>query len=111
MAATKIPILTLSVLTSEAVSAQLAVGHNGALASAGGPMLGLAADGADDGEMLAVDVLGTSIAIAGAEVSIGDGLEVGANGRLVVVDNGALVARALSAGGAGAAIEVLLIPA
>lgn len=111
MSPTKIPILTLSILAVGAIAARQAVGYNGQVAAAGQPIFGIASTDAPIGDQVAADVLGTSIAIAGAPVQFGQPLEVGAQGRLVPHDEGTPVARALSEGGAEAAIEVLLIPA
>lgn len=111
MSALKIPVLTLTVLTTAVINECQAVGYDGAVAGAGAAMRGLAATDAADGDHLAVDVLGTGIAIAGETIAEGVALEVGASGRLVVKDSGALVARALTAGQSGERIEVLLIPA
>lgn len=111
MSALKIPVLTLTVLTTAVIAEGQAVGYDGDVAAAGAAMRGLAATDAADGDHLAVDVLGTGIAIAGASIAEGTALEVGASGRLIVKNSGVLVARALTAGESGERIEVLLIPA
>jgi len=111
MPATKIPVLTLTALAAAAITERQAVGHDGDVASAGGAMFGLATCDAAADDHFAVDVLGTGIATAGATVTGGQALEVGANGQLIPLNAGTQVARALSGGDAGQPIEVLLIPA
>lgn len=111
MSATKIPILTLSIAATAVIAENQAVGYDGAVAGAGEAIFGLATGPGESGEMIAADVLGTSLAIAGDTVTVGAALEVGATGRLVPEDSGTPVARALSGGGNGDVIEVLLIPA
>lgn len=111
MSATKIPILTLSILAAAAIAVRQAVGYDGEPAAAGEAMFGLATSDAETGDMLAADVLGTGIALAGANVTVGQPLQVGSAGRLIPVASGTQVARALTAGGNGDAIEVLLTPA
>jgi hypothetical protein len=111
MSATKIPILTLSIVATASLAERQAVGYDGAVAGAGEAAFGLATSDAASGDHVAADVLGTGIGIAGATVAVGDALEVGSSGRLIPLDSGTQVGRALSGGGADAAIEVLLIPA
>lgn len=111
MPATKIPILTLSILATAVIAERQAIGHDGAVAGAGEEIFGLATSDAASGEMVAADVLGTGIGTAGATVEAGEALEVGATGQLIPLAAGTQVGRALTGGGAGAAIEVLLIPA
>jgi hypothetical protein len=111
MSATKIPILTLSIVAAGAITERQAIGHDGDVAGAGEAIFGLATSDAASGEQVAVDVLGTGIGTAGATVTAGQALEVGTSGQLIPLDAGIQVGRALTGGGAGAAIEVLLIPA
>lgn len=111
MPATKIPILTLSIAATAAITTRQAVGHGGAVAAAAGAMLGLAECDAASGEQVPVDTLGTSIATAGAAITVGQDLEVGAAGKLVPLAAGRKVAVALQAAAAdGALVEVLLTP-
>jgi len=60
------------------------------------------------GEHIAVKSNGYTMATAGDSIAIGDTLEVGANGKLVVADEGQVVAISLSEGEDGDHIEVLL---
>lgn len=112
MPASKIPLLTLTVVAAAALSEHQAVGYDGDVATAAGAMQGLATTDAALGDPVAVDVLGTSVAIAGAAVAVGAALEVGAGGKLVTKAAGVTVARALQAAAAdGDLFEVMLIPA
>lgn len=112
MPATKSPIMTLSVAAVAAISEHQAVGYDGDVAGAGEAIQGLAATDAANGQIFGVDVIGTSIAIAGAGVVVGAALEVGAGGKLVTKTSGVTVARALQAANTdGDLFEVLLIPA
>jgi len=111
MPATKIPILTLSVVAAAAITERQAVAHDGTVAAAAGAMLGLSQCDAETGDQVPVDTLGTSIATAGAEITAGQDLEVGAAGKLVPLSAGRKVAVALQAGaGDGSLVEVLLTP-
>lgn len=114
MAVSKFAILTLPVIATAAFDEHLAVGYDGELAAAGGAMFGIGTTQATPGEALAVDVVGTTEATAGGALAEGDGLEVGANGRLVLHNAGLLVARVApgsSSQAAGDKIEVMLLGA
>lgn len=111
MPATKIPLLTLSIAAAAAISENQAVGYDGNVATAAGAMKGLAISDAAIGDQLGVDVLGTSIGIAGGAVADEAELEVGAGGKLVTKAAGKVVARALQAAAAdGDLIEIMLLP-
>jgi len=104
--------MTLSVAATAAIGEYQAVGYDGAVATAAAAMQGLSVTDADLGDLFAVDVLGTGIAIAGGSVAVGAALEVGAGGKLVTKAAGVTVARALQAAALdGDLIEVMLIPA
>lgn len=111
MPALKISILTLSVLAIATVTENLAIGYDGDVASAAGAMKGINTFDVVSGEQASVDVLGTSIATAGAAIADGAELEVGANGKLVTKTAGVVVARALQPASAdGDLLEVFLLP-
>lgn len=111
MPATKIPLLTLSVAAAATITERQAVAHDGTVAAAAGAMLGLSQFDAEAGDQVPVDTLGTSIATAGAAITAGQDLEIGAAGKLVPLAAGRKVAVALQAAAAdGALIEVLLTP-
>ena len=110
MPASKIPLLTLSIAAAAAISEHQAVGWDGKVAVAAGGMKGLATTDAATGDQLAVDCIGTSIAIAGGAITAGAELEVGAGGKLVTKAAGIAVARAEQAASAdGDLIEVFLL--
>jgi hypothetical protein len=116
MPATKIPVLTLSVIAAGAILEGQAVGFDRQAAQAGNPMLGIATHDASSGEPLAVDVIGTSIGIAAGTVLFeGARLRVGASARLEVINDASTevpVARALqTASSAGQRFEVLILSA
>jgi hypothetical protein len=107
-----IPVLTLTLTTSALVANHRFVTVDGAHAGSGNNAIGVAQFSANPGEVLAVDVLGTSIVEAGAVLNAGIAVQSDANGRAVAVAGaGKIVGRALQASRAvGDRIEVLLIP-
>lgn len=110
MPATKIAILTLCIEAATAISECQAVGYDGAVAGTGGSMKGLAISDASPGDQAGVDVLGTSIAIAGGPIDKGTALQVGDDGKLVEKTDGIAVARAeQDAVSDGDLIEVFLL--
>lgn len=111
MAAACYKVLTLSVVATAALTRYRAATGAGALPAAGGRVLGLADFDGAAGDRVSLGVLGTAIAEAGGAFAIDAALEVDAVGRLVAKNAGVTVARALAASsGAGAQVEVLLIP-
>lgn len=103
-------ILTQSVTATAAIGEALAVGANGALATAAGPMLGLSECAAEIGERVPYTVLGIASAVAGAAINgRNTALEIGANGTLVTLNAGVMVARLnQDAAAQGDRIEVVL---
>lgn len=96
-----------------AVVAARLVGFDGAQATvAGQKVLGPAQYAAADGELVAVDAIGTSMVEAGAAIAVGDDLIADAQGRAVPAAGGAgeyVFADALQAAtGAGQRIEAIL---
>jgi len=111
MPANKVQLLTLSIAATADFNEYLAVSQAGTLAAAGAKMFGLATTNGEINVQLAVDVLGTSVAIAGAAIAKDADLEVGVNGKLVTQAAGITVARAVQAAAAnGDQLEVLLLP-
>jgi hypothetical protein len=103
----------LSVLAAAAIPANRFATRAGALPAAGGLALGVTRYDAAIGDMVAVDVLGTTIVECGGAVAADAALMVDASGKVVTLGSGGkqTVARALEAGaGDGAKIEVLLLP-
>lgn len=111
---TKISILTLTVLASAVVAANRFVNTAGAYPAAGGLPLGLTCCDGAIGDALPVDVLGTTVATAGAAIAADAPLMLGADGKVVTHDGDGdkhAIGRALEAAAAdGSLLEVLLIP-
>ena len=111
MSEQRISALPLTVAAAAPISANRAVAHDGTVAAAGAPMYGLAVTQAAPGEALTIETLGSVPATAGAAISVGQALEVGADGKLIPQDTGQTVARALTpAAGDGRVVQVFLIP-
>jgi len=114
MPATKIPVLTLSILATADIAEGQAVGFDGAVAAPKAPIVGIAACDAKAGDQVAVDALGTAVATHIAlipGIAVGDALEIGDAGGVVPDSDGVIVARALQAAAAdGDRVEVLLTP-
>lgn len=109
-----IAILTLTVAAAGALAACRAVTQAGAYPAAGGKAFGITRTSAEAaGDLVPTDVQGTAIVETGAAISFDADLMVDAQGRVVPLTVGAKypVARAMqAAAGAGAFIEVLLLP-
>lgn len=109
-----ISILTLTVVAGAAVAAERFVTQAGGYPAAGAVAFGVTRTSASQaGDLLPVDVLGTTIVETGAAVTPDAALMVDAQGRVVPLTVGSKspVARALGvAAGAGERIEVLLVP-
>lgn len=112
MSSGNLAILTLTVAATAVVATNRFVNGVGAYPAAAAKGLGVARTGGAVGELLAVDILGTSIAEAGGAFAKDDALQLDATGRVIKQAAGAGVARALEAStAAGAFVEVLLTPA
>lgn len=108
MSAQKKPILTITRNATAAITAHRAVTLLGAVAAAGTEAAGFAVTNAAIGEDFAVDVIGTSIATAGASIAAGAALQVGTNGQVITQTTGARIGFAMFAAGTGAPVEVLI---
>ena len=113
MSAASIPVLTLSVKATAALTANRFVTGGGAVATAAGRALGVARTDAAIGEYAPVDVIGMAVVAAGAAIAAEALIEVGAAGKAVTKSAGIVVGR-LAPGAVAAAdgdlIEVILIP-
>lgn len=112
---TFVSLYTRSVVAAGALAAQRFVGVNGAQASVlGQKVLGVTRYGVGDGQAGTVDVLGSALVEAGAAIALDDDLTTDAQGRAVPVTDPLTqrtAGRALSAAaGAGAKVEILLLP-
>lgn len=104
-------LLTLTVAASAAVAACRVITLAGAYPAAGAKGIGVTRTSGEEGDLLPVDVLGTTIAEAGAAIAADADLMADASGRVVPLTAGKVaIGRALeAAGAAGAQIEVLLL--
>lgn len=111
MAAASTPIFALSVRATAAITQARGVTLAGGVPAAGANGA-IARVGAATGELLTVDVMGTTIAEAGAAIATaGIALEFDSQARLITANTGKVVARSVgTAGAAGEMLEVLLIP-
>lgn len=107
-----IPLLTLPLLLTAAVTANRFVTPVGALAGADANTLGVARSDGAIAAQVPVDVLGTAVVEAGAAVAAGDTVKSDSTGRAITwATSGAKVGLALQAAtAAGQFIEVLLVP-
>ncbi|AMG89708.1 capsid cement protein [Bordetella bronchiseptica] len=105
----KTSILTLSLVAAASISADTFVTLAGEPAAAGEAAIGIAIAPAAAGEYFPYDVLGTSTAKAGAAITKGQNLEVGAGATAVPQTAGVVVAIALEDAEADETVEVLLI--
>lgn len=114
MSSGNISLLTLTVAAAGALAACRFVTQAGAYPAAGTEAFGVSrTSAAAAGDLVPVDVLGTAIVETGAAVTLDASLQVDATGRVVPLTVGSKspVARAMdAAAGAGAFIEVLLVP-
>lgn len=112
MATQNIAALSLSYALTGNVAANRFVTVAGAQAGADANALGVARNAGGNGDLVTLDVLGTAIVEAGAGIAKGASLKVDASGRAITwATAGAEVAIALeAASGAGALLEVFLIP-
>lgn len=107
----KHPIFTLSIRAAAALNAERFVTAAGAVPAAGANAFGVTTTSAAAGELVAADVLGSTVVVAGGAISAGAAIEVGTAGKAVARTSGTIVARALQAAAAdGDRIEVFLIP-
>jgi hypothetical protein len=84
MSQQNISILTLTALANGAVTANRAIGFNGAQAtSQGQKVMGASVTDADSGNSFPVTTLGTAIMESGAAITIGDSLITDSQGRVI----------------------------
>lgn len=108
------PVLTLTITSASALTANRFVTPAGAVPAAGANALGVGRTAAlAAGEAVPVDVLGTAVVMAGGAIAAGAAVETDAQGRAVTKSSGATLARLApgeSATAAGDFVEVVLIP-
>lgn len=108
----KYPVVTLTITAAATIAANRFMLATGALPTAGGPAVGVARHAGVSGDLLPVDVVGTTVVEAGGVIAIGGACKVAATGKVLAHDStNTKVAVALTAAAAdGDLIEVLLIP-
>lgn len=113
MAASSLPILTLTAIASGAVTAHRFCGPDGATATAAGNAIGVFDTDAADGQAVTVNALGTTIVEAGGAIGPGGEIEVGAAGKAVAKNAGVTTGRLAPGEEAladGDLVEAILIP-
>jgi uncharacterized ParB-like nuclease family protein len=114
MSKQSIPVLTLSVLASAALTALRFVSTAAGVPAAGANVVGVTRSATAQGEYAPVDVLGTTVVETGAAIGAGAAIETDNQGRAVPLDTGVAVARMApgqaAATDAGQFVEVVLIP-
>ncbi len=108
MSTQKRPVLTLTRNATAAITKYLAVTAAGAIAAAGADAIGFATHDAAIGEDFAVDVLGTTTAIAGATLSAGARVQVGTGGKVVAHTTGVSLGVLLFGASADQPVEILI---
>lgn len=104
----KISLLALTIKASAALSAHTFATATGAVAAAAGDAHGVTLADAAIGDLVAVDVLGTTIVKVAADVAAGDRVEVGAGGGITPLADGIPVGRVMEAGSTGDLVELFL---
>lgn len=105
--------LTLTGTATAAITANRFVSPVIAQTAAAGNSLGVARSGAAIGALVPIDAGGTTIVEAGAAIAAGALVESDASGRAVTRSAGAILGRMAPgevASGAGALVEIILIP-
>jgi hypothetical protein len=106
-----VPVLSLSVQLTVAVSTKRFVTISGTLSTSGNNALGVSRFAGIIGQWITIDCLGTAIVEAGSAIPVGSLIQSDLNGKAAIRGAGAVLGRALSAAtGDGSLIEVLLIP-
>lgn len=108
MSAQKKPVLTLTRKASTALVKYQLITALGAIATAGEKAFGAVTVDAETGDDIAVDVLGSTVVIAGAAVADGAEVEVGTDGKVITATTGKVVGVALQAAAANEAFEILI---
>lgn len=108
----KVPLLTLSVVAAALVAADRFITGAGVYPAAGAGARGVAAtDAAAIGDLVPVDVLGTSVVTAGAAIAKDAKVQIGTDGKVITLAAGVAVGVALEAAASdGDKIEIFLIP-
>lgn len=106
-----IKIMALTQVAVAALAAHRFVGFDGNYAAAGADALGTTEYDAEVGDPVSIETLGVARVEAGAAFNKGDKLEVGADGKAILLAAGEPVAKALGdSAGDGSIVSVLLTP-
>ena len=107
-------IVTLTGPATAALSANRFVTTAGAVPAAAANAVGVTRTAGAIGDLVPVDVLGTTIVEAGAAIAAGAAVETDAQGRAVLLASGAKLGRLApsqpAATAAGQLVEIVLIP-
>lgn len=107
-------ILTLTVTAAATLSANRGVTGAGAVPAAAAHVIGFTRTSGESGDLVPVDVLGTTMAETGAAIAVGAAVEVDNQGRVITLAAGVKVGRMApgqaAAGAAGQLVEIVLIP-
>lgn len=106
-----IKIMALTQVAAASLAAHRFIGFDGNYAAAGDDALGTTEYDAEPGDPVSIEALGVTRAQAGGPFDKGDALEVGADGKVVVLAAGKRVAKALQdSAGDGSIVGVFLTP-
>ena len=106
----KTSVLTLSLTAAAAISAARFVTAAGAIPAAGKHAIGVTTTEATAGELVAADVLGTTIIEAGGVITANKAVQSDASGKAVTRTTGVALGIALEAASAdGDRIEIFLV--
>jgi hypothetical protein len=109
-----IALLTLHVVAAATLSANRGVTTAGAVPAAAARVAGFTRNAGVTGDLVPIDVLGTTIAESGAAIAAGARVEVDNLGRVITLASGvcvgAMAPGQAAAGAAGVLVEIVLIP-
>ncbi|MDR2711083.1 MAG: DUF2190 family protein [Burkholderiales bacterium] len=106
----RITLLTLSVIAAARIEAYCPINADGKASKDTDFPLGFTFASADAGESVGVDVIGTTIAYAGAALAPGDALKLSGGAVVPGGDETDTIGRALYAAAKGDKTEILLLP-
>lgn len=109
-----IALLTLTVTAAATLSANRGVTTAGAVPAAAARIAGVTRTSGSSGDLVPIDVLGTTVMESGAAIAVGARVEVDNQGRAITlaagVCVGAMAPGQAAVGAAGALVEIVLIP-
>ncbi|HEV7914516.1 MAG TPA: capsid cement protein [Albitalea sp.] len=109
-----IALLTLTVTATAAVAANRGITSLGAVPAAAAAIAGVTRTSGGIGDLVPVDVMGTTLIESGAAIAAGAAVEVDNQGRAITLAAGVKAGRMApgqaAAGAAGVLVEIVLIP-